>query len=157
MKKKMLGCLIALFCFAVLVESDEAVTAQTISAKDQVVGRCAPPPLEKLYTRNGIKAIVIGKIVKVEQQKSKNGYIKYSVILDVSQAWKSAVPNEITYQTGPVFAYAPPVGEEHLLLLSSTTSKTYVTDSCSGNKLLTSAKSDVEWLNKNGKASKVEK
>ncbi len=116
-----------------------------------VAARCVSPPAKKTYSRKNVKAIFIGKVTASEKQS--NGAT--SVTLTVSESWKSDLPAEVTYLTKEVLSYAPPVGEEHLIVLLLEKDGTYSSNRCAGSKPIGRAKSDVEWLQQNAEAKKV--
>lgn len=116
-----------------------------------VAARCVSPPAKKAYSQKNVKAIVVGKVTASEKQA--NGTI--SVTLAVSQSWKSDLPAELTYLTKEVLSYAPPVGEEHLIVLLLEKDGTYSSNRCAGSKPINRAKSDIEWLRENAKVGKV--
>lgn len=116
-----------------------------------VFARCVSPPAKKAYSQKNVKAIVVGKVTASEKQA--NGTI--SVTLAVSESWKSDLPAEVTYTTKEVLSYAPPVGEEHLIVLLMEKDGTYSSNRCAGSKPINRAKSDIEWLRQNAKAGQV--
>lgn len=116
-----------------------------------VLARCVSPPAKKAYSQKNVKAIVVGKVIASEKQA--NGTIL--ITLAVSESWKSDLPAEVTYTTKEVLSYAPPIGEEHLIVLLLEKDGTYSSNRCAGSKPISRAKSDIDWLRQNAKVGKV--
>lgn len=122
-----------------------------VAISQNVVARCVSPPAKKAYSQKNVKALVIGKVTASEKQA--NGTI--SITLAVSESWKSDLPAEVTYMTKEVLNYAPPIGEEHLIVLLLEKDGTYSSNRCAGSKPISRAKSDIDWLRQNAKVGKV--
>jgi hypothetical protein len=131
--------------FSIVFCTSEVAICQAIAT------RCVSLSAKKAYSQKNVKAIVVGKVTASEKQA--DGTI--SVTLTVSEAWKSDLPAEVTYVTKEVLSYAPPVGEEHLIVLLLEKDGTYSSNRCAGSKPINRAKSDIDWLRKNTKAAKI--
>ncbi len=113
--------------------------------------RCAGPISPQTAYRHA-DVVVVAKVITVTPNAGDNGVI---ATVRVSQAWKEAVPGELTVATDSTCAYGFTPGHEDLLYLSRTLAGVYGTTRCNGTQPLANAKKALGWLNRYGRPAKI--
>ncbi|MEP6925694.1 MAG: hypothetical protein ABI954_14605 [Pyrinomonadaceae bacterium] len=104
----------------------------------------------KLYQQAG--TVVIGKIISLETIDQTTQTVR--AMVEVEQAWKTTVAQQITIITGDSCAFAFEKGSKYLLYLSKTDANDWSTSVCSGNKKREQAGKSLSWLKKHGASGK---
>ena len=131
-----------------------------LMTKPALACRCKTPPTRLAYQRADV--VVVAKVDSVTN-KADDAQV---AVLSVSQAWKHDVPAQITVLAGgKVCGHFFDADQEYVLYLFVNKDGAYTTKNCVGNKFInnpklpksftTSAKLDIAWLKKYGKAGKV--
>jgi hypothetical protein len=113
--------------------------------------RCKEPAqISGPYSR--ALAVVRAKVSMVTPNPKIDGF---TVILQVSEVWKTSLPQMITVETGTDCRYPFEEGKEYLVVVLKVPSG-YTTGRCLGNRPAAEAKRAIEWLNAKGVKGQVQ-
>ncbi len=116
-----------------------------------VACRCKEPTeIAGSYKRS--VAVVRAKVSNVTPNPKIDGL---TVILQVSDVWKTSLPQMITVQTGTDCRFPFEEGGEYLVVLLKMQDG-YTTGRCLGNRPIQEAKGAMEWLNSKGVRGRVQ-
>ena len=111
--------------------------------------RCVNASLNAYYRR--ADAVVTAQVVSVSTDAAQNTTAR----LEISEAWKKALPSAVEVITGSTCAYEMQAGESHLLYLQAASAGQFSTMKCQGNLPSDQAGKSKNWLKRYGKKSSV--